>query len=143
MKTPPKTWDQMIDDAIQLAKEGKPHYIEEQGAKYEGLVVWFNSLVNSAGGGIVGPGNKVIVGPSTKIAAQIMKRLATSPAAYPGLNGAMEGSSNRAEAMSVRGPRKATWSGRGSSFKASLIINADPSEGTGVFSSGSMMAAPG
>jgi multiple sugar transport system substrate-binding protein len=94
VKTPPKTWDQMIDDAIQLAKEGKPHYIEEQGAKYEGLVVWFNSLVNSAGGGIVGPGNKVIVGPSTKIAAQIMHRLATSPAADPGLNTAEEGSSN-------------------------------------------------
>jgi multiple sugar transport system substrate-binding protein len=83
---PPKTWDQMINDAIQLAKQGKPHLIEEQGAKYEGLMVWFNSLVNSAGGGIVGQNNKVIVGPSTKIAAQIMKRLATSPAADPGLN---------------------------------------------------------
>jgi multiple sugar transport system substrate-binding protein len=94
VKTPPKTWDQMIDDSIKLAKEGKPHYIEEQGAKYEGLVVWFNSLVNSAGGGIVGPGNKVIVGPSTRIAAQIMQRLATSPAADPGLNTAEEGSSN-------------------------------------------------
>jgi len=30
---PPKTWDQMIDDAIALAKQGKPHYIQEQGAK--------------------------------------------------------------------------------------------------------------
>jgi multiple sugar transport system substrate-binding protein len=91
---PPKTWSQMIDDAIQLAKEGKPHYIEEQGAKYEGLVVWFNSLVNSAGGGFVGPGNSVIVGASTKIAAQIMKRLATSPAADPGLNTSEEGPGN-------------------------------------------------
>ena len=91
VKTPPKTWDQMIDDADQLAKEGKPHYIEEQGAKYEGLVVWFNSLVNSAGGGILGPGNKVIVGPSTKTAAEIMKRLATSAGADPGLNTSEEG----------------------------------------------------
>ena len=91
---PPKTWTQMIDDAVRLAKAGKPHYIEEQGAKYEGLVVWFNSLVNSAGGGIVGPDDKVIVGPSTKIAAQIMKRLATSPAADPGLNTSEEGSGN-------------------------------------------------
>src|ERR1019366_482432 len=24
---PPKTWDQMIDDAIALSKQGKPHYI--------------------------------------------------------------------------------------------------------------------
>jgi multiple sugar transport system substrate-binding protein len=94
VKTPPKTWNQMIADATQLAKEGKPHYIEEQGAKYEGLVVWFNSLVNSAGGGIVGPGNKVIVGPSTKIAATIMKRLATSPGADPGLNTSEEGPGN-------------------------------------------------
>jgi multiple sugar transport system substrate-binding protein len=94
VKTPPKTWSQMIDDAIKLAKEGKPHYIEEQGAKYEGLVVWFNSLVNSAGGSLVGPGNKVLVGPSTKIAAQIMQRLATSPAADPGLNTSEEGPGN-------------------------------------------------
>ncbi len=91
---PPKTWTQMIDDAIQLAKEGKPHYIEEQGAKYEGLTVWFNSLVDSAGGGIVGAGNKVIVGQSTEIAAQIMKRLAISPAADPGLNTSQEGPGN-------------------------------------------------
>ena len=35
---PPKTWDEMIADAIALAKQGKPHYIEEQGAQYEGLV---------------------------------------------------------------------------------------------------------
>jgi multiple sugar transport system substrate-binding protein len=59
--TPPKTWTQMIDDAIALAKQGKPHYIEEQGAKYEGLTVWFNSLVDSAGGGILTPQNKIIV----------------------------------------------------------------------------------
>ena len=94
VKTPPKTWNQMIDDAIQLAKQGKPHLIEEQGAKYEGLVVWFNSLVNSAGGGLVGPGNKVIVGPSTKTAATIMHRLATSPAADPGLNTSQESPGN-------------------------------------------------
>jgi multiple sugar transport system substrate-binding protein len=94
VKTPPKTWDQMIDDANQLAKEGKPHYIEEQGAKYEGLVVWFNSLVNSAGGSLVGPGNTVTVGPSTKIAATIMKRLATSAGADPGLNTSEEGPGN-------------------------------------------------
>jgi multiple sugar transport system substrate-binding protein len=94
--TPPKTWTQMIDDAITLAKEGKPHYIEEQGSKYEGLTVWFNSLVNSAGGGILGPGNKVIVGQSTKTAAEIMHRLATSPAADPGLNVAQEAQSETA-----------------------------------------------
>ena len=93
---PPKTWTQMIDDAIQLAKEGKPHYIEEQGAKYEGLTVWFNSLVDSAEGGILTKNDKIIVGNSTAVAAQIMRRLADSPAADPGLNVAMEGTSETA-----------------------------------------------
>lgn len=33
VKTPPTTWAQMIADGDQLAKEGKPHYIEIQGAQ--------------------------------------------------------------------------------------------------------------
>jgi multiple sugar transport system substrate-binding protein len=93
---PPKTWAEMIDDAIRLAKQGKPHYIEVQGAKYEGLTVWFNSLVNSAGGGILTKANKIIVGHSAQLAAQIMRRLADSPGADPGLNVAMEGQSETA-----------------------------------------------
>jgi len=87
---PPTTWTQMIDQAIAFAKQGKPHYIEEQGAQYEGLVVWFNSLVNSAGGQILTSGNKVVVDQSTETAASIMHRLATSPAADPSLNTAKE-----------------------------------------------------
>ena len=51
--TPPTTWAQMIADAEQLAKEGKPHYIEIQGAQYEGATVWFNTMVASAGGSIL------------------------------------------------------------------------------------------
>jgi ABC-type glycerol-3-phosphate transport system substrate-binding protein len=90
VKTPPKTWTQMIDEAIALAKQGKPHYIEEQGAQYEGLVVWFNSLVDSAGGQILTKNNKVVVNQTTKTAASIMHRLATSPAADPSLNNDME-----------------------------------------------------
>ena len=55
VKTPPTTWDQMISDAEQLAKQGKPHLIEIQGAQYEGITVWFNTLVASAGGSILTP----------------------------------------------------------------------------------------
>jgi len=80
--TPPKTWTEMINDAITLAKQGKPHYIEEQGSQYEGLTVWFNSLVDSAGGQILTKNNKVVIGPSTKTAASIVHRLATSPAVF-------------------------------------------------------------
>jgi multiple sugar transport system substrate-binding protein len=93
---PPKTWTQMIADATKLAKQGKPHYIEEQGAQYEGLTVWFNSMVDSAGGQIISGNNKVVIGQSTKIAASIMHQLATSPAADPSLNVAQEGQSDTA-----------------------------------------------
>jgi multiple sugar transport system substrate-binding protein len=89
--TPPKTWTQMIAEANALAAKGKPHYIEEQGAQYEGLTVWFNSLVNSAGGQILGPNDKVEVGPTTATAASIMHQLATSKGADPSLNVSMEG----------------------------------------------------
>lgn len=89
--SPPQTWDEMIDDAIALAKAGKPHYIEIQGAQYEGVVVWFNTLVASAGGSILnsdatGPG---LGAPAIK-ALTIMKRLASSPAADPSLSVQME-----------------------------------------------------
>ncbi|HEY4826558.1 MAG TPA: extracellular solute-binding protein, partial [Solirubrobacteraceae bacterium] len=90
----PTTWQQMISDSTQLAKLGKPHYIEEQGAQYEGLTVWFNSLVDSDYGGIITGSNKVVVGPSTKVAAEIMHDLATSPAADPSLNVTQEGQSD-------------------------------------------------
>jgi multiple sugar transport system substrate-binding protein len=95
-KPAPTTWTEMIDDAILLAKMGKPHYIEEQGSQYEGLTVWFNSMVDSAGGGILTKSNKIIVGPSTQVAASIMHRLATSPAADPSLNVTQESQSETA-----------------------------------------------
>jgi multiple sugar transport system substrate-binding protein len=88
---PPATWAQMIADANHLAAEGKPHYIEEQGAQYEGLTVWFNSLVNSAGGKILSPNNQVVVGRPAAIAASIMRQLATSKGADPSLNVSQEG----------------------------------------------------
>ena len=88
---PPTTWAQMIADAEQLAKEGKPHYIEIQGAQYEGATVWLNTMVSSAGGSILnasasGPGQSA---PTVK-ALSIMKELADSPAADPSLSVQME-----------------------------------------------------
>jgi multiple sugar transport system substrate-binding protein len=92
----PTTWTQMINDATQLARMGKPHYIEEQGAQYEGLTVWFNSLVDSAGGQIITGTNKVVIGQPAETAASIMHRLATSAAADPSLNVTQEGQSDTA-----------------------------------------------
>ena len=88
---PPTTWAQMIADAEQLAKEGKPHYIEIQGAQYEGITVWFNTMVASAGGTILNPdATKVTLGAPAVKALTIMKQLATSPAADPSLDVQME-----------------------------------------------------
>jgi multiple sugar transport system substrate-binding protein len=91
VKTPPKTWDQMISDAEALAKQGKPHLIEIQGAQYEGTTVWFNTLVASAGGSILTPDSQhASLGAPAVTALKIMKRLATSVAADPSLPVQME-----------------------------------------------------
>ncbi|MBV9452034.1 MAG: ABC transporter substrate-binding protein [Streptosporangiaceae bacterium] len=83
---PPATWDEMISDAEQLAREGKPHYIEIQGAQYEGVTVWFNTLVASAGGSVLTADSKQpSLGSPAMQALQIMSRLAHSPAADPSL----------------------------------------------------------
>jgi multiple sugar transport system substrate-binding protein len=75
--SPPTTWSDLISQAKQL----KTH-VEIQGAQYEGVVVWFNSLVQSAGGTIV-QGNKVTLGQPALKAADIISQLAHSPAADP------------------------------------------------------------
>jgi multiple sugar transport system substrate-binding protein len=83
---PPKTWDEMISDAEALAKAGKPHLIEIQGAQYEGTVVWFNTLLASAGGSVLTPDAfHVSMGAPAVKALTTMKRLATSGAADPSL----------------------------------------------------------
>jgi trehalose/maltose transport system substrate-binding protein len=90
VKTPPKTWAQMIAMSAALAKQGKPHYIEVQGRQYEGLTVWFNSLNASAGGTILSPTGKVALGPPAVKAATIIKQVASGPGADPGLSQAQE-----------------------------------------------------
>jgi multiple sugar transport system substrate-binding protein len=89
---PPTTWDEMIQMAEQLAKEGKPHYIAAQGAQYEGLTVWFNTLVASAGGSLLNNDNTApALGDPAKKALSIMQRVASSSAADPSLSNANEG----------------------------------------------------
>ncbi|MGI9009471.1 MAG: ABC transporter substrate-binding protein [Streptosporangiaceae bacterium] len=87
VKTPPKTWGEMISDSIKLAKEGKPHLIEIQGAQYEGVTVWFNSMLASAGGAVLNKAaSKVVLGKPAITALAMMHRLATSVAADPSLD---------------------------------------------------------
>jgi multiple sugar transport system substrate-binding protein len=76
---PADTWTGLIAQATNL----KTH-IEIQGAQYEGVMVWFNSLVQSAGGTIV-RGTTVTLGPPGQVAANTISKLAHSPAADPSL----------------------------------------------------------
>jgi multiple sugar transport system substrate-binding protein len=89
--TPPKTWAEMLDMARALSLQGKPHYVELQGAQYEGLTVWFNTLVSSAGGSILNAdATQPSLGAPAVQAAGIMRDLANSPAADPSLPNQME-----------------------------------------------------
>nr|WP_267243406.1 ABC transporter substrate-binding protein [Streptomyces sp. PR69] len=88
---PPRTWSGMLDIARELAAEGRPHYVEIQGAQYEGLTVWFNTLVASAGGSVLNAdATAPSLGPPAVKAAAIMRELALSPAADPSLPNQME-----------------------------------------------------
>jgi multiple sugar transport system substrate-binding protein len=79
------TWDEMIDEAID-----KGTVVEVQSAQYEGLVVWINALIAGAGGQIVNEQGDVLVNDTAKRAAEIELKLATSPAAPPGMSTANE-----------------------------------------------------
>ena len=88
VETPPKTWAEMIAMAEALGERGM---IQAQGERYEGLTVFFTSLLASAGGAVLSPKGQVSLqeGP-TRDALQIMKRLAVSSAAGPALSTARE-----------------------------------------------------
>lgn len=87
VKTPPKTWDELIDAALKMPKDG---VIETPGAPYEGTTVWFNSLIQSAGGKILQGNDQVALGPPAQRAAGIMAKLASSKAADPSLSTSKE-----------------------------------------------------
>jgi multiple sugar transport system substrate-binding protein len=84
---PPRTWDEMIQMAESLAARGLPHYVEVQGGLFEGLTVWFNTLLASGGGVIVSENGDVRVaqGDAARQALGIMRRVAISAAADPSL----------------------------------------------------------
>ena len=91
VQTPPKTWDEMIADATRLAQQHKPHYVEIQGAQYEGLTVWFNTLVASSGGSILNKAsNAPSLGQPAVEAASVMRKLAQSAAQDPSISNQME-----------------------------------------------------
>lgn len=76
--SPPKTWAEMIELAESLGERGT---IQVQGERYEGLTVFFNSLLASAGGTILDGDQVQLDGTAARKALSVMQHLATSPAA--------------------------------------------------------------
>jgi len=81
---PPRTWDEMISMAEQIGPaEGR---IQVQANRYEGLVVWTNQMIASAGTEILsGPETIELAEGPTERALSIMGRLSNSPVADPGI----------------------------------------------------------
>jgi multiple sugar transport system substrate-binding protein len=88
---PPATWAEMIQDSLQLKAAGKPYQILTMGAQYEGLVVFFNSLVASAGGHVVSDdGKTAIMDAGTVTALQTLKTFATAGVTSPSFANSVE-----------------------------------------------------
>jgi multiple sugar transport system substrate-binding protein len=84
VKTPPKTWDEMIEQAEALKEAGT---IQVQANRYEGFMVWANALIESAGTEILsGPEEVDLEQEPTEKALEVMGRLASSSAAPTNLS---------------------------------------------------------
>ncbi|OMC04849.1 ABC transporter substrate-binding protein [Mycolicibacterium fortuitum] len=90
MDEPPSTWDGMVSEATRLHAAGKPSWIAVQAKQYEGLVVWFNTLLTSAGGQVLSDDGKTVTltdtpehRAATVRALQIIKSVGTAPGADP------------------------------------------------------------
>lgn len=89
---PPSTWAGMVAEAARLHAAGEPSWIAVQAKQYEGLVVWFNTLLTSAGGQVLSEDGKTVTltdtpkhRAATIKALQIMKAVATAPGADPSI----------------------------------------------------------
>jgi multiple sugar transport system substrate-binding protein len=93
---PPRTWDQMIDEAEKLGRDNAGT-IQVQASRYEGFMVWANALIESAGTPILsGPEALDLKQGPTEKALAVMGRLANSPAAPAGLSTSDEDSARLA-----------------------------------------------
>jgi multiple sugar transport system substrate-binding protein len=103
MEEPPKTWDETVAEATRLHAAGQPSWIAVQGKQYEGLVVWFNTLLESAGGQVLSDDGKTVTLTDTEEhraatvkALEIMKAVATAPGADPSITQTDEGTARLA-----------------------------------------------
>jgi multiple sugar transport system substrate-binding protein len=103
MDKPPTTWGGMVAEATRLHAAGKPSWIAVQAKQYEGLVVWFNTLLESAGGQVLSDDGKSVTltdtpehRAATVKALQVMKDVATAPGADPSITQTDEGTARLA-----------------------------------------------
>ncbi|MEU4672187.1 ABC transporter substrate-binding protein [Amycolatopsis sp. NPDC023774] len=88
---PPKTWDEMMQMSQQLKKEGKPYSIVFTGAQYEGLVVIYNTLVESLGGHILSDdGKSVVMDQGAVDALALLKQVTSAGITDPSLTNQKE-----------------------------------------------------
>ena len=103
MQQPPATWDAMVAEATRLKAAGEPSWIALQAKQYEGLVVWFNTLLESAGGQVLSDDGKTVTltntpenRAATVKALSIIKSVATAPGADPSITQTDEGTARLA-----------------------------------------------
>jgi multiple sugar transport system substrate-binding protein len=103
MQDPPATWDGMVSEATRLHSTGGPSWIAVQAKQYEGLVVWFNTLLASAGGQVLSDDGKTVTltdtpehRAATVKALQIIKSVAAAPGADPSITQTDEGTARLA-----------------------------------------------
>lgn len=106
---PPKTWDEMISAAQQLKQQGKPYQVLTMGAQYEGLVVLYNTLAESAGGKILSDdGKRAVMDAGTVRALDQLRKFATSGVTSPSFSNATE-DPVRLEFQSGAGAFQVNW----------------------------------
>jgi multiple sugar transport system substrate-binding protein len=103
MDKPPTTWNAMVDEATRLHNAGKPSWIGVQASQGEGLVVWFNTLLESAGGQVLSDDGHTVTltdtpehRAATVSALRILKTVATAPGADPSITRTDAGTSRLA-----------------------------------------------
>jgi multiple sugar transport system substrate-binding protein len=90
MNKAPETWSAVLDEAGRLYAAGGPSWIGVQANQSEGVVVWFNTLLESGGGQVLSDDGSTVSLTDTPAhraatvgALQIMKSVATAPGADP------------------------------------------------------------
>lgn len=100
---PPADWTGMVAEAVRLHAAGEPSWIAVQANQGEGLTVWFNTLLASAGGAVLSEDGKHVTltdtpahRAATVAALRIMKAVATAPGADPSITRTDEGTARLA-----------------------------------------------